>query len=464
MAVSISTMAVSKKRSPSELQYCEANEKEDLVDGAHEISSIYSQDEDIETEEELDRRLQLEATELGINVDQITSFIPVHEVQDTAACVAPTPLVLEPSASSRFSQSTFPTSCSSSEQQPVTHSSSFTTFSMPSGTPSILSLSSRKSSYLKFKRGFRRISGFRKRKLVISHPTLISPLIVPKAHMVVQSESDVVATIVSLKKLSFSAGRGEVKDATLVREQYPFTGPIYDPSATRRSLESEQLRTLRAKHIEEQSKVTEVQREQRRDAQAEHEGQKVELLSDYQRREQSTRDRHHHALIVMEDRHLSAEVDLHSTLESERQACETRLRHMEAYCNSSTLIEGMPVRRVTVKDFRGLAQQYHVRDGMESLHDSRINVLRERQAKQVETVIARQKEELATLDRQCQSDLGKLELAFSQIAADGRLASEDRRLILTRRWALAEEIVRRRLEIETGEEYAPLTPIGWTED
>lgn len=429
MAVALDAMAVSKKRSHSDLQDDERNEKDEPRYSTHEISSIYSQDGETETEEELDRRLQLEAAELGINIDQITPLTSIQDVADTADCVAPTPLVLEPSVSSRFSQSTFPTSCSSSEQQPVTNSSSFSTFSIPSGTPSIQSLSSRKSSYLKFKKGFRRISGFGRRKLAIGHPIPILPLITPKVRTTVQAEPDIVATVVSLTKLSVSAGRGGLKDATLVDEPYTFDVPVHDHGAKRRSLESEALKILRANQVEERNRVTEVQRSQRRDSQVKNESQKVEITSHYQQLEQSMRDRHHQAMIIMEDRHLSAEVDLHRTLELARQGCETRLRHMEAYCNSPLLIEGMPVRTVTDKDFRGLAQQYHVRDSMESLHNSRINVLRERQAKQVETAIARQEEELAELNRR-----------------------------------LAEAIARRKLEVETGEEYAPLVPIAWEDD
>lgn len=464
MAVATSAMAVSRKRSISDSQDDKSNEKEEVKYSTHEISSIYSQDGETETEEELDRRLEFEAAELGINVDQIAPLTSAHQIADTAACVAPTPLVLEPSLSSRFSQSTFPTSCSSSEQQPVSNSSFFSTLSVPSGAPSILSVSSRRSSYFKFKRGFRRISGFRRRKLAISYPIPILPMMTPKARTAVQSEPDVVATIVSLKNLSVSTGHAGLKDDTLVREPYTFAVPVYDHGATRRSLESERLRTLRVRQLEERNRVTEAHRSQRSDSQVKHESQKVEMVTRHQRLEQSMRDRHHHAMIAMEDRHLSAEVDLHRTLDLERQACETRLRHMEAYCNNHLVIDGMPVRTVTDKDFRGLAQQYHVRDGMDSLHNSRINVLRERQAKQVENIIARQEEELADLDQQHRSELTRLELAFSQTTAEDSLACEDRKRRLTRRWTLAEAIARTKLQIETGDEYGPLPLIAWDED
>ena len=459
MAVSIPAPDAPKQLSSSDLRYCGPDEKDDLRDSPHEVSSIYSQDVEPETEEELDKRLQLEAAELGINIAQITPLTSVQESAETVARIEPVPLALEQSVSSRFSQSTLPISCSSSEQQPVTNFSSFSTFSVPSGAQSITSLSSKRSSYLKFKSGFRRISGFRKRKLAIGHPIPILPSVTPKARMDVQSEPDVLATIVSLQRVSISPGHGGLKDATLVRQPCAFTVPIYEHGATRRSLDSKQLRALRAKHLEEQRKITKVQQERQRVSQATHESRKVDMISHYQQLEQSMRDRHHQAMMTMEDRHLSAEVDLHGTLGLQRQACETRLRHMEAYCNSPMLIEGMPIRMVTDKDFRGLAQQYHVRDSMESLHVSRINVLREKQAKQMANLVARQEEELAKLNEQCQSELAGLDLLFNQRAAQDRLLFEARERRLARIWTLEEAIARRRLEIESGEQYAPLAPI-----
>ncbi|MCJ1362015.1 hypothetical protein MMC16_001117 [Acarospora aff. strigata] len=450
-------MAVPKRCSLSESYDSGSNGKEQRGDNAHDSSERRSLDD--ETEEELDRRLEHEATELGICIEKFKASPPVQEVGNTAACVAPCALV-EQSVSSRFSQSTFPTSRSSSEQQPITNASSFSSCSIPSGNPSLLSFSAKKSSYHKIKRGFRRISGFQRRKM-IGYPIPITPSLIPRAHAAVQSEPDVLARVVSIKKLSISEGRVSLKEAALVPTQYSAEEPTHDPAATRRSLESEQLKNLRSEQLKDRSQILEVQQEQRGELCAKLESQRVQVMSSFQQQEHNMKERHRQAVLIMEDRHLSAEADLHRTLELQRQACETRLRHMEAYCNSPTAIEGMPTRTVTDKDFRGLAQQYHVRDSMESLHDSRINVLREKQAKQLECVFARQGEELANLTEQRHSELAEIESTFNQRVAEDNLAFDDKRRKFARRWSLAEAISRRRLEIETGEKHAPLVPISW---
>lgn len=454
-------MTVCRKRSLSDLQDNDSDnapEKEKTTDKAYRASSLDLQGG--ETEEALDRRLDREAAELGIHVETTLQLTPVHGLGNSVPALTPSSVALEPSLSSRVSQSTHPTSCSSSEQQAVTKSSSLSTSSIPSATPSLLSHSSKKSSYLKIKRSFRRISGFRRKK-ALGHLSPALPSIIPKAPMAVRDEQNVLAKVVSLKKLSISEQREGLKDVILASEQFALAVPAIDPAATRRSLENGQLKTLRAKQIEEQTRFTELQQEQQRELRTKHDSQTAQVSTRYQQLEHSTKERHHQAMTIMEDRHLSAEVDLHRTLELERQACETRLRHMEAYCNSPMSIKGMPTRTVTDKDFRELAQQYHVRDSMESLHDSRINVLREKQAKQVERVLAKQDEELAKLGEQKDSEIAELGLKFNQAVAEDQNALEERKHRLERRWVLAEAVARRRLEIGTDEQYAPLPPITW---
>ncbi|KAI9879210.1 MAG: hypothetical protein M1830_009211 [Pleopsidium flavum] len=453
-------MAVSKKRSLSDLQDSDdATEKDKTIGIAHKASSLDLQGR--ETEEELDTRLEREAADLGIHVEKTLLSTPVNGLRHNVPALVPSSAVLEPSLSSRFSQSTHPTSCSSSEQQAVTKTSSLSTSSLPSATPSLLSYSSKKSSYLKIKRSFRRISGFRRKKTIgYLSPSL--PLIIPKGPTAVQDEQNILAKVVSIKKRSVSEQHEGLKDAVLASEQFTLSAPPTDPAAIRRSLENGQLKFLRAKQLEEQARFIELQQhEQRRDLRTNHESQMAQVSTRYRQLEHSTREGHHQAMITMEDRHLSAEVDLHRTLELERQACETRLRHMEAYCNSPLSITGMPIRTVTDKDFRELAQQYHVRDSMESLHDSRINVLREKQAKQVERVTAKQDEELANLADRHRSELADLDLKFHQSVAEAQHAFEERKHRLDRKWLLAEAVARRRLEIETDEQYAPLPPITW---
>lgn len=189
------------------------------------------------------------------------------------------------------------------------------------------------------------------------------------------------------------------------------------------------------------------------------------LLEHYKQREQATRDRHAEALSTVEHRQLTAEVDLRRNLELERQACNTKLKHMEAYCNvRSRPYDNMPQRVVTDKDFQALAQQYHLRNNMDNLHEARINVLREKQAKQLERIVVKQEAEVEALVDKLESEINDLvENQFVRETANLRLQFMERKYRLVGRWMLAEAIERRKLENETGEGFGPLPKIDWAE-
>lgn len=174
-------------------------------------------------------------------------------------------------------------------------------------------------------------------------------------------------------------------------------------------------------------------------------------------------ERHAEALVSLEHRHLSAEVDLNKALELERQGCETRLKHMQGYCNPRSNIAGMPTRVVTRKDYHQLEQQYHIRNGMDNLHKSRINVLREKQGKQLERISAKQEAELEALANDHRQQVIDLENAYQTEEEELRREFGARRKRLMTRWTLAEAIERRKLEVETGDSYGALPPIPWEE-
>jgi hypothetical protein len=191
---------------------------------------------------------------------------------------------------------------------------------------------------------------------------------------------------------------------------------------------------------------------------------KRDALSDYQQQQRETHTRHAEALASLENRHLSAEVDLNRTLELERQACETRLRHMQAYCSPRSTVQGMPDRVVTKSDYRQLEQQYHLRNGMDNLHASRINVLREKQGKQIERIMAKQEAELETLESDFEHQNEDLDTKFREEERQLQHEFAERKKRLVARWNLAEVIERRKLEIQTGDEYGELPAVKWSHD
>ncbi|KAL8758419.1 MAG: hypothetical protein Q9199_001494 [Rusavskia elegans] len=418
------------------------------------------------TEDEVDRQFLRTALNLGISVPQnpttalnsVTKNVSALDLESTPSDFRPPP--------SRTSDSTHPTSCSSSEQRGYNKTSSLTSSSMTSAPSSINSSSSNKSSYTKIKSGIRRISTLKRRKTI---DAAVPPIPIPIAAIktlrpLAQHRSATVDQV-----HSSSASRSPVE--TSVIKPSPDPNPHNssaaqhyqqdDPAARHRSLGHPQLKQLRWSQIDEQRRFVRFQADQHRLMRSRQEDTRKRLLNGHPHRVKALQHRHAEALSSLENRHLSSEIDLERTLELERQACATRLKHMQAYCSPRSVIQGMPNRTVTPQNYWQLDQQYRVRDGMENLHASRINVLREKQAKQLERIVARQELEVEQVDKELATTMQKLETTCE---LETQMLTEEfaeRRKRLVSRWSLAEAILRKRLENDTGETYGALPPILW---
>lgn len=232
----------------------------------------------------------------------------------------------------------------------------------------------------------------------------------------------------------------------------------------RRSISNPVLKKLRTTQLQEQLRFISFEASQKRLMHTKHLQKKREALSQYHKHQKDTHTRHAEALTSLENRHLTAEVELQRALQADRQACDTRLKHMQAYCNPRSTVEGMPNRVVTKADYRQLEQQYHIRNGMDNLHTSRINVLRERQGKQVERIMAKQETELETLESDFERQNEELDTRFHVEESQLQEEFSERKRRLVSRWNIAEAIERRRLELQSGEEHGPLPTITWASD
>ncbi len=422
------------------------------------------------TEDDVDQEFLQMALDLGINVPRdpkTTLDIITNNVSTLSLTSAPSDTQPPPS---RNSQSTHPPSDSSSEQRP-TKTSSLATTSFTSATSSLHSASSSKSSYNKIKRGLRRISAMRRRKTIDS-PIPALPFAVHTMQAISPAtpiESAVQQRSMSqeslpVRTLSGTAPVHQLPDSppqrpipqTISEEQY-----LDKLAARHRSMNSTLLKRLRASQLEEQTRFIRFQEDQYRLLQFKQDDRKRSLLDRFTEQEEAKQDRQSNALVELEHRHLSAEVDLIKTLKLERQGCDTRLRHMQAYCNPRSTIEGMPSRVATKKDYHLLEQQYHTRNGMDNLHKARINVLREKQGKQLERISAKQEAELVALAEDYRKQM--IELEASSQTEENQVQDEfaARKQRSLGRWALAEAIERRKLENESGETYAPLPHVVW---
>ncbi|KAL8873130.1 MAG: hypothetical protein Q9174_001346 [Haloplaca sp. 1 TL-2023] len=418
------------------------------------------------TEDEVDQQLLQAALHLSINVpqhptsslDSITKNVSALNINSISPEHGPPP--------SRTSDSTHPASCSSSEQRGHTKTSSVTSASMTSPPSSIHSNLSHRSSYTKIKKGIRRFSTMRRRRTIDAQipPIPIAAITVlrPTAqHRPVSIDQIPSKSIVS-KPIPYCTP--EISPSPVV---CPPTGsPDFDeddPAARSRSRHHPRLKQFRWSQLEEQRRFIRFEADQHRLMHSRQLDTERRILAEHPQKLKALSEKHAEALSSLENRHLSAEVDLERTLETERQACETRLKHMQAYCNPRYVIEGMPNRVVTKQHHRQLEQQRHARNGMDNLHTARINVLREKQAKQLERIVGKQEAEIEAAD---------LDLSTKMQALEARRESEkemlkneflDRRRRLTKRWELAEAVERRKLENETGEAYGSLPPIEWDE-
>ena len=485
-------MSVSTDRSHPDLENIEQAEA-----GDYEETDAYNMKvlglESGQTERALDMSFVRAALKLGIAVPQNTgttlerltnniSALDLSSAQsepeiDPETCISP----------SSFSQSTQPPSCGSSiDQQTVTTTSSLTT--APSATPSIASSECNRRSYTRFKQGIRRISTFRKRKTlntsvssissIYSIPTLASTSSALKHTQVdrfvtanLTSASDIPEPSPPTPSLLLpTPGLGSPPVVALHTDK-PLPSHPREPkqddeetlAARERSMSNEQILRLRAMQLDEQARFLKFGVEQHRLMRKKQAEARQAMLGEYKERERAMQDRHTEALSTVEHRQLTAEVDLRRNLELERQACNTKLKHMEAYCNNkSSPVDNMPPRVVTEKDLRALGQQYHLRNGMETLHESRINVLREKQAKQLERILVKQESEAEALACQLKKNIEDLvENQFVREEADLRRQFLERKYRLVGRWMLAEAIERRVLEMETGEVFGPLPKIDW---
>lgn len=428
------------------------------------------------TEQDLDRQFLVTALNLGIDVPKDTQA-PVDLVTSNISALTLSSTPKEPSSIlSRMSESTNPTSCSSSQQQfSMTKASSQTSSSpVPSKAASLFSSASRSTRYHKICEGLHRLSSLSRRRTMSSNtfPTLAT-LVQPNSVMEVIQADPRPATADAVRPSSFVSMRPDMpQTATSFPEQRPLarhrpmTPPVEEKepeedqwAARERSMKNRRLQKLRAHQIEEQGRFLRFEEEQKRLIDQKRTEARRTIADTYHQKHRNLQERHAETMADLEHRHLSAEIDLSRALQLERRACETRLRHMEAYCTGRT--DGMPRRHVTADDFAKLLGQQRTLAGMANLHPARIHVLRERQGQQLARIQAKQRAELTLAADEMAADLERYERDFALEEAALRLEFAERKYRLVARWRLAEAIERRKVANETGRAHAPLEAVGW---
>ncbi|KAL8417392.1 hypothetical protein RB596_007496 [Gaeumannomyces avenae] len=223
-----------------------------------------------------------------------------------------------------------------------------------------------------------------------------------------------------------------------------------------------------------------------------HAQERLALVERFSDQVDKMRERHTKTAQHLEDRQIAAEMDLRVTLEQRARSVKIRLRHMEAYCDglgrnvtpfgpedatasgsnstesrSGTSSPGrrdsmMPTRVVTERDLRELGQQYNMRDDLERLHQSRINVLRDRQTKNMEELQERQEAEMERLLGRRDEEIEDLEARFAAEDDAVLRAFSSQRERTQGRWSLRIEILRHEMEAKSdGLKYGPIPIPDW---
>ncbi|KAL7916392.1 hypothetical protein GGI35DRAFT_473676 [Trichoderma velutinum] len=182
--------------------------------------------------------------------------------------------------------------------------------------------------------------------------------------------------------------------------------------------------------------------------QTRHLMQEAAIEEKYDCQEEKLHERHERAWTQQEDRHVVAEMGLLETLQQDELNIHLRLKHMEAYCNGlgRNPNSSAPVRVVTERDLRELGQQYYLRDGMGRMRESKINLMRERQAVKMEELRAKQTEEFSLFLDKRQEALDRLEAQCVQEESQFNEIFECRQSRLQSRWVLAIEVLCKELE------------------
>jgi hypothetical protein len=177
-------------------------------------------------------------------------------------------------------------------------------------------------------------------------------------------------------------------------------------------------------------------------------------------------ERHAKTVSHLEDRQIAAEMELRASLEQSERSVKIRLKHMEAYCESlgQEADTDLPLRVVTDRHLKELGHQYSIRDGIERLHQAKINVMRDKQAKQMEELLERQETELMRLAEKCEGDLEDLAAQFADEEDAIESTFKARQNRLTWRWQLVIRILCKELEERDKAPYALLSPPIWPEE
>lgn len=226
---------------------------------------------------------------------------------------------------------------------------------------------------------------------------------------------------------------------------------------------TEEIRSLGRHQNEELARYCSFLQQSQSGMRVRHSTEKLAVLEKHTSQQEELKEQHAKDVGSLEDRQVAAEIELRNTLEQTERSVRLRLKHMEAYCKGQNAAptDAMPSRVITEKDLDQLDQQYTLLQGMEQQHQTKINVMRERQTKRMEELLAKQKDERANLNKQHSDEIAEQDMRF---AADVHAIEELfrlRQIRMNSRWALQMEVLSKDQTQRAGVACTPLPTPVW---
>ncbi|RKF82519.1 putative ibr domain-containing protein [Golovinomyces cichoracearum] len=224
-----------------------------------------------------------------------------------------------------------------------------------------------------------------------------------------------------------------------------------------------EISILRAQQVNERDRFRAFERKMKWYMATRHGKERIKAQKIFEKRIAKLKECHEKAFIRLEDIQVEAEYEMISKFQHLERNVRNRLRHMESYCDAVGRDPDDPsnVRVVTEKDLRQLGQQYNLRDSMRHVHQSKIKVLRDKQAKQLERLLSQQERELEVLLNK-REELTQAEQRFKKEKDGLAELFAKRKAALIQKWRLEEQAEIQRLKEEKKFESTSISPpIEW---
>ncbi|EPS26831.1 hypothetical protein PDE_01770 [Penicillium oxalicum 114-2] len=385
------------------------------------------------------------------------------------------------STRSLASLSTRPTSyCSSESRAVLGNPSNGNETSSPSHRHSVLSFASTEKKEKRrqsLKNAIGRIQ-FRKKR------TPSSAMLPPDAQIIFsKGEGGVVdhVFIETRPERSSISPDGDAASSTTAESLPRLEIPIYDKDSMQRSVTEPRMLEMLERHQLERDRHVAFQETALSILRQRHQTAISRRQSENERLEAAKREKDIEHAARMEERQLVVEMEQQRDFDRAKQNSRTRIKHMEGYFrnaspppssspvtqHSSESFSGSesttpPTRRFTRQQKEQLERQYRDHEMMDSLHEARIKVLRERQELRLQEAMARMEREFSQMCAEHSKLITAMQADHRREESGLIQALDNQKIALRHRWNLEEAILRKQLELQNGHIYGPLPPISFT--